>query len=157
MLLHLVFLITSSLCAGLACAAASDWIHYPAAGIATMTHYTLPSGFVAACGCTGASTGFPTAALSQMAYGSSTAYGPACGRCFNLSLLNTFLSDPPFFAPAPRSIVVKLTDLCPLSTTGWCNATTSGPNACVRLCDRLARRLTLVVACPAQGRQLPQL
>lgn len=53
----------------------AQWIEYPDFGVATLTHYTLPSGFVAACGCTPASTGFPTAALSQMAYGSSTAYG----------------------------------------------------------------------------------
>lgn len=76
------------------------------------------------------SLNYPTAAMSQMAYGSSTAYGPACGKCFNLTLLNTFLSDPPFFPDVVKSVVVKVTDLCPLSTTGWCNATTSGPNAC---------------------------
>jgi len=34
--------------------------------------------------------------MSQMAYGSSTSYGPACGKCFKLTLLNTFLSNPPF-------------------------------------------------------------
>jgi hypothetical protein len=110
---------------------ASSWIEYPNDGIATMTHYSLPVDFITACGCTAQSTHYPTAALNQMAFGSSTAFGPACGRCFNLSLLNTFLSDPPFFPPTPKSIVVKVTDLCPLSTTGWCNATTSGPNAYV--------------------------
>lgn len=52
-----------------------QWIDYPDSGIATMTHYTLPSDFIASCGCTASSTHFPTAALSQMAYGSSTAYG----------------------------------------------------------------------------------
>ncbi|EIM81208.1 uncharacterized protein STEHIDRAFT_67319 [Stereum hirsutum FP-91666 SS1] len=108
---------------------ATDWIQYPSDGIATMTHYTIPSGFIAACGCTSDSLDYPTAAMSQMAYGSSTAYGPACGKCFNLTLLNTFLSDPPFFPDVVKSVVVKVTDLCPLSTTGWCNATTSGPNA----------------------------
>ncbi|KAF9058806.1 RlpA-like double-psi beta-barrel-protein domain-containing protein-containing protein [Rhodocollybia butyracea] len=97
-------------------------------GFASMTTYTLPQGFVASCGCTGDSTNFPTAALNQMAYGSSTAYGPACGMCFNLTLLNTFLSVPPFNPPVHPSVIVKVTDLCPLSKTGWCNATTSGPN-----------------------------
>ncbi|KAI0312751.1 RlpA-like double-psi beta-barrel-protein domain-containing protein-containing protein [Amylostereum chailletii] len=107
----------------------SSWIDYPDDGIATMTHYDLPRDFVASCGCTPDSTHYPTAALNQMAFGSSTAYGPACGRCFNLSLLNTFLSDPPFYPPTPKSIIVKVTDLCPLSTTGWCNGTSKGPNA----------------------------
>ncbi|KAI0031732.1 RlpA-like double-psi beta-barrel-protein domain-containing protein-containing protein [Vararia minispora EC-137] len=116
------------LCAAAACAS-SEWIEYPSDGIATMTHYTLPSGYVASCGCTGASTGYPTAALNQMAFGSSTNFGPACGRCFRLTLLNTFLSDPPFYPEVTKSVVIKVTDLCPLSTTGWCNATTKGPNA----------------------------
>lgn len=112
-------------------ARATSWIEYPPTGIATMTHYTLPLNYIASCGCTGESTHYPTAAMSQMAYGSSEAYGASCGRCFNLTLLNTFLSDPPFYPPESNSIVVKVTDLCPLSKTGWCNATTSGPNQCV--------------------------
>jgi len=107
----------------------SAWIQYPDNGFATMTHYTMPNDFVASCGCTGESSKFPTAAMSQMAYGSSTSYGPACGKCFNLKLLNTFLSDPPFYPPESKSIVIKITDLCPLSSTGWCNATEHGPNA----------------------------
>jgi hypothetical protein len=53
----------------------SEWIDYPASGYATMTHYTIPSGYIAACGCTGASTDYPIAALSQMAFGSSANYG----------------------------------------------------------------------------------
>ena len=96
-----------------------------------MTHYTLPENFIAACGCTAASTHYPTAALNQMAFGSSTAYGPSCGRCFALTLLNTFLSDPPFYPDTVKTVVVKVTDLCPLSTTGWCNATASAPNSYV--------------------------
>jgi hypothetical protein len=55
--------------------ASSDWIDYPDYGSATMTHYTMPPGYIASCGCTGASTDYPTAALSQMAYGSSVNYG----------------------------------------------------------------------------------
>ena len=31
---------------------ASAWIQYPPDGFATMTHYTMPSDFVASCGCT---------------------------------------------------------------------------------------------------------
>lgn len=110
-------------------ALATDWIDYPTNGFATMTHYTLPEDFVAACGCTPDSTHYPTAAMSQMAYGSSTAYGPSCGRCFNLTLLNTFTSDPPFYPQVKNSVIIKVTDLCPLGGNGWCSATANKPNA----------------------------
>jgi hypothetical protein len=53
----------------------SVWINYPNDGLATMTHYDLPRDWITACGCTASSTHYPTAALSQMAYGSSNAYG----------------------------------------------------------------------------------
>ena len=59
---------------------ASDWIDYPNNGEATMTHYDLPKDYIASCGCVGGSTKYPTAALSQMAYGSSAAYGEQCPR-----------------------------------------------------------------------------
>ncbi|KAG1900762.1 RlpA-like double-psi beta-barrel-protein domain-containing protein-containing protein [Suillus fuscotomentosus] len=108
---------------------ASEWIGYSSDGYATMTHYSLPENFIAACGCTSTSTDYPTAAMNQMAYGSSTSYGPACGQCFNLTLLNSFLSNPPFYPNVTKSVVIKVTDLCPLSHSGWCNATTHGPNA----------------------------
>lgn len=108
---------------------ASQWIQYPESGIATLTHYTLPEDDVASCGCTAKSTHYPTAALSQMAFGSSTAYGPSCGRCFKLTLLNSFLSHPPFYPSVTKSLVVKVTDLCPLTNGGWCNGTNNGPNA----------------------------
>ncbi|KAG1748974.1 RlpA-like double-psi beta-barrel-protein domain-containing protein-containing protein [Suillus paluster] len=107
----------------------SEWIDYSADGYATMTHYSLPENFIAACGCTTTSTNYPTAAMNQMAYGSSTSYGPACGQCFNLTLLNSFLSNPPFYPNVTKSVIIKVTDLCPLSQSGWCNATTHGPNA----------------------------
>ena len=111
--------------------AASEWIQYPPHGYATMTHYTLPEGFVAACGCVGNSTLYPTAAMNQMAYGSSTAYGPACGQCFNLTLLDAFLAHPQFYPNTTNSLVVKITDLCPYSRRGWCNATVTGANGYV--------------------------
>lgn len=98
-----------------------------------MTHYTLPQDYVAACGCTGKSTHYPTVAMSQMAYGSSTAYGPGCGRCFNLTLLNTYTPEPPFFPEVSKSVVVKVTDLCPLGGNGWCSATPDHPNRQVSL------------------------
>jgi hypothetical protein len=48
-----------------------------------------------------------------------------------LTLLNPVIATPPFFPSVVKHIVIKVTDLCPLSTTGWCNATTAGPNAYV--------------------------
>ncbi|KAJ7902003.1 RlpA-like double-psi beta-barrel-protein domain-containing protein-containing protein [Mycena olivaceomarginata] len=103
------------------------WIDYPADGTATMTHYTIPDGYIAACGCVGDSTKYPTAALSQMAFGSSHV-GPSCGKCFNLTLLNTYTSNPPFFPNVVKSIVIKVTDLCPLSENGWCSGTQTKKN-----------------------------
>lgn len=127
----------------------AQWIDYPDNGLATITHYTLPSGYVASCGCTPSSTDYPTAALSQMAYGSSTSYGiysslfprvlcsvsvtgPGCGRCFNLTLLNPVVANPPFVPSEIKYIVVKITDLCPLSKNGWCSGTTTKANPYVR-------------------------
>ncbi|KIO09840.1 hypothetical protein M404DRAFT_130927 [Pisolithus tinctorius Marx 270] len=121
--------VLSALLSLLSFALASDWIQYPSNGYATMTHYTLPEGFIAACGCAINSTLYPTAAMNQMAYGSSTSYGPACGQCFNLTLLDAFTASPPFHPNTTNSVVVKITDLCPYAEQGWCNATTSRPNA----------------------------
>ena len=70
----MLFLVLLS-CIAVQVHAASPWIEYAPTGTATMTHYTIPDGFIAACGCTGASTQFPTAAMSQLAYGSSDAFG----------------------------------------------------------------------------------
>ncbi|KAI0733159.1 RlpA-like double-psi beta-barrel-protein domain-containing protein-containing protein [Fomitopsis betulina] len=126
---HWVTLVSTLLCLPLALA--SEWISYPSSGHATMTHYTLPENWIAACGCTANSTHYPTAAMSQMAFGSSTAYGPGCGRCFNLTLVNAFTSTPPFYPPQDErsSVVVKVTDLCPLGGAGWCSAMPNKPNA----------------------------
>jgi hypothetical protein len=127
--------------------AIAQWIDYPDTGPASLTHYTIPLDFVAACGCTPGSTHFPTAALSQMAYGSSADYGahiyyilssipifipllgPACGKCFNLTLLNPVIATPPFYPSVVKSIVVKVTDLCPRSRAGYCSGTTKAPNS----------------------------
>ncbi|EEB94054.1 hypothetical protein MPER_07203, partial [Moniliophthora perniciosa FA553] len=68
-----------------------------------MTHYVLPTDYIASCGCTAKSTHYPTAALSQMAFGSSAAY-------------------------ESKSVIVKVTDKCPLSKSGWCNGTVYGNN-----------------------------
>jgi len=104
-----------------------DWSYSPS-GYATMTHYTQPIDYVGSCGCAPDSTHYPTVALSQLAFGSAEAYGPACGYCFQLTLLNTFLSDPPFYPDEHPSVVVKVTDLCPI-TSDWCTATENQPNA----------------------------
>ena len=112
--------------------ACAQFIDYPDDGYATLTHYTLPLDYVASCGCAPASTHYPTVALSQMAYGSSMAFGPGCGRCFNITLLNSFTSSPPFFPNVSKSIVVKVTDLCPL-TGNWCSATTKRTNKLVEI------------------------
>jgi hypothetical protein len=126
--------------------AIAKWIDYSDSGPASMTHYTLPLDFVAACGCTGESTHYPTAALSQMAYGSSVDYGahifiiscrsmlifilgPACGKCFNLTLLNPVIATPMFYPSVVKHIVVKVTDLCPRSRAGYCSGTNAKPNS----------------------------
>ena len=111
--------------------------------------HSIFSLFKSACGCVAASSKYPTAALSTMAFGSSRAFGPGCGeatipnqsqykklsgllpgRCFKLTLINTFLSSPPFYPTVtPPSIVVKVTDLCP-GLSDWCKATEDKPNPC---------------------------
>ncbi|KAF8313146.1 hypothetical protein DL93DRAFT_2138113 [Clavulina sp. PMI_390] len=102
----------------------------PSEGYATMTHYDLPTNAIAACGCTAESDHYPTVALSALAYNGSdeTGYGTQCGRCVRLQLINSILSDPPWYPANPPSIVVKITDKCPLGPP-WCNATESAPNA----------------------------
>lgn len=57
--------------------------------------------------------------------------GPACGRCFKLTLVAPVTASPPFFPSVVKSVVVKVTDLCPLSRNGWCSGTASKPNASV--------------------------
>lgn len=83
-------------------------------------------------GCTGESTHYPTAALSQMAYGSSTAFGPGCGRCFRLGLTDTHIPNPPYIVSdgerAKTQLVIKVTDLCPPTGGGWCSGTETEKN-----------------------------
>ncbi|KJA28127.1 glycoside hydrolase family 45 protein [Hypholoma sublateritium FD-334 SS-4] len=78
-----------------------------------------------ACGKT--ASGF-TAAINQLAFGSSPGLGAgdACGRCFAL----TGSADPysPAFTGPFHTIVVKVTDLCPVSgNEQWCGQTTATP------------------------------
>lgn len=76
-----------------------------------------------ACGIS--ATGF-TAAINQLTFGSApgSGAGDACGRCFRL----TGTEDPfsPSFSGPFNSVVVKVTDLCPVQgNEEWCGQTTS--------------------------------
>ncbi|TFK39943.1 endoglucanase V-like protein [Crucibulum laeve] len=93
-------------------------------GSASFTMYT-------GCGspaCGKSATGF-TAAINQLAFGSAPGLGAgdACGRCFSL----TGTADPfsPAFTGPFKSIVVKVTDLCPIQgNQEWCGQTQSAQN-----------------------------
>ncbi|KIK61647.1 glycoside hydrolase family 45 protein [Collybiopsis luxurians FD-317 M1] len=90
------------------------------------TSFTMYGGCgQAACGVTG--TGF-TAAMNQLAFGAPPGLGPgdACGRCFSI----TGTEDPfsPSFTGPFNTIIVKVTDLCPVAgNEQWCGQTTSNP------------------------------
>ena len=78
-----------------------------------------------ACGIS--ASGF-TAAISQLAFGSGPGLGAgdACGRCFAL----TGSQDPysPSYTGPFKTVVVKVTDLCPeQGNEQWCGQTTSDP------------------------------
>ncbi|KDR68065.1 hypothetical protein GALMADRAFT_272730 [Galerina marginata CBS 339.88] len=96
----------------------------PASGKTTFTMYSGCN--MPACG--KAATGY-TAAINQLAFGSAPGIGPgdACGRCFAL----TANADPysPAYAGPFSSIVVKVTDLCPVQgNQQFCGQTKSTPN-----------------------------
>ena len=78
---------------------------------------------ISACGIS--ATGF-TAAISQLSFGSGPGLGAgdACGRCFAV----TATEDPfsPSFTGPFQTVVVKVTDLCPVQgNEEWCGQTTS--------------------------------
>ena len=88
--------------------------------IAHAEHITLTA-------CGKSATGF-TAAMSQLAFGAPPGLGEgdACGRCFKV----TANKDPysPSYAGPFNSVVVKTTDLCPVSgNSQWCGQTTADP------------------------------
>jgi len=95
-----------------------------ASGQASFTMYSGCS--QGACG--QAANGF-TAAISQLAFGSvpGSGAGDACGRCFSV----TGTSDPysPAYAgPFGKTIIVKVTDMCPVSgNQEFCGQTTANP------------------------------
>ncbi|GLB41749.1 putative mannan endo-1,4-beta-mannosidase activity [Lyophyllum shimeji] len=103
---------------------------------ATGGYIQNPSGaasftFYSGCGspaCGKTASGF-TAAMNQLAFGSGPGLGAgdACGRCFAI----TGTADPfsPSYTGPFHSIVVKVTDLCPVQgNVEWCGQTTSNPN-----------------------------
>lgn len=69
-----------------------------------------------------------TAAISQLTFGSEPGLGPgdACGRCFSV----TGTADPysPSYTGPFKSIVVKVTDMCPAAgNQEFCSQTASNP------------------------------
>ncbi|KAK7031432.1 RlpA-like double-psi beta-barrel-protein domain-containing protein-containing protein [Favolaschia claudopus] len=99
--------------------ATGGYVQNPGPGTASFTMYSGCS--QPACGV--AASGF-TAAISQLAFGSSPGLGAgdACGRCFQL----TGKSDPfsPSFTGPFKSVVVKVTDMCPVAgNQEWCGQT----------------------------------
>ncbi|GAA5829077.1 hypothetical protein JCM5353_000888 [Sporobolomyces roseus] len=110
-------------------------ISIPPSGSASLTHTILPLDVITSCGCSTGASYYPTAALSQAAYGSSVASGPACGMCFNLTLQETFGAVPTWILSEEQqvSVVVKIVDKCPAVKgqspgKGWCGATNKRPN-----------------------------
>lgn len=94
-----------------------------APGAFGITSSSFHSYRIIACG--RSATGF-TAALSQLSFGAAPGEGAgdACGRCFTL----TGTADPfsPSFKGPFHSIVVKVTDLCPVQGNAeWCGQTES--------------------------------
>ncbi|EKM54209.1 glycoside hydrolase family 45 protein [Phanerochaete carnosa HHB-10118-sp] len=89
--------------------------------------FTMYSG----CGspaCGKSASGF-TAAINQLAFGSAPGLGAgdACGRCFALTG-NQDPYSPSFTGPFGQSIVVKVTDMCPVQgNQEFCSQTTSNP------------------------------
>ncbi|KAH9071057.1 glycoside hydrolase family 45 protein [Lactarius deliciosus] len=98
-----------------------DYVQNPS-GTASFTAY-LKRKIPLACGKT--ASGY-TATVNQLAFGAPSGLGAedACGRCFNV----TGCTDP--YTPSNKSpftsIVVKVTDLCPIQgNEQWCSQTVS--------------------------------
>ncbi len=71
-----------------------------------------------------------TAAINQLAFGSApgSGAGDACGRCFALTG-NADPYSPNYSGPFGKTIVVKVTDLCPIAgNQEWCGQTQSNRN-----------------------------
>ncbi|KAJ7493402.1 RlpA-like double-psi beta-barrel-protein domain-containing protein-containing protein [Mycena galericulata] len=105
-------------------AASGGYIQSAGPGNASFTMY---SGCAQpACGI--AANGY-SAAISQLAFGSAPGIGPgdACGRCFALTGSEDPYS-PAFTGPFGKSIVVKVTDMCPVAgNSAFCGQTATDP------------------------------
>lgn len=78
--------------------------------------------------CGKSATGY-TAAMNQLSFGSAPGSGPgdACGRCFALTA-NKDAYSPSYTGPF-KTVVVKVTDLCPVQgNQEWCGQTTANHN-----------------------------
>jgi hypothetical protein len=105
-------------------AVAGDYIQSPGPGQASFTMYSGCN--QPACGV--AASGY-TAAISQLAFGSAPGLGPGdvCGRCFALTGTEDPYS-PAFTGPFGQSIVVKVTDMCPVAgNSAFCGQTVTSP------------------------------
>ncbi|KAF7356908.1 Endoglucanase V-like protein [Mycena venus] len=101
-------------------ATAGGYVQTAGPGSASFTMYTGCN--QPACGI--AASGY-TAAISQLAFGSAPGLGPgdACGRCFALTGTEDPYS-PSYTGPFGKSIVVKVTDMCPVAgNEAWCGQT----------------------------------
>ncbi|KAF7317897.1 Endoglucanase V-like protein [Mycena kentingensis (nom. inval.)] len=101
-------------------AAAGGYIQTAGPGNASFTMYSGCQ--QPACGV--AATGF-TAAMHQLAFGSVPGIGPgdACGRCFSITG-NRDPFSPAYTGPFGQTIVVKVTDMCPVAgNEQWCGQT----------------------------------
>ena len=81
--------------------------------------------YLIACGYS-ASSGY-TAAMNQLAFGSYPGVGPgdACGRCFAITA-DADPYSPDFTGPFGQTIVIKVTDMCPVEGNEvWCGQTTT--------------------------------
>jgi hypothetical protein len=122
-LAYLATFLGTALSVALDTRATGGYVQNPS-GSASFTMYTGCGS--PACGKT--ASGY-TAAISQLAFGSAPGLGPgdACGRCFALM----GQKDPysPNFPGPFKTIVVKVTDLCPLQgNQEWCGQTKSNQN-----------------------------
>ncbi|KAI8453561.1 hypothetical protein BY996DRAFT_4582994 [Phakopsora pachyrhizi] len=117
---------------------------FPTRGSASLTHYDLPLNYLASCGCSYGASYHPTAALSSFAYSGldskTIGPGPACGRCFKITLISASEASPPFVIPEPSesnnhrprpTVVIKVVDKCPSPV--YCSAAPGRLNKLKRL------------------------
>lgn len=95
--------------------------------VATLTLTSPVSSSLSITACGKSANGY-TAAVNQLAFGSAPGLGAgdACGRCFAV----TANQDPysPNYTGPFKTIVVKVTDLCPIQgNQEWCGQTQSNP------------------------------